>query len=296
MENQQNKRLIVIAGPTAVGKTAFAIKVAQHLETEIISCDSRQLYRELKIGVSRPSPRELSEVKHHFIGSHSIHQHYDAGSYARDVNTLLTKLFVKYDTVVMTGGTGLYIKAATEGLDKLPKQNAQLRQQLSMVYQAEGISAIQDIAKGAEVDPEIVDFQNPQRLMRAIEIASTALEEDTETTVIETLPYDTSYYYLDRDRTDLYNRINYRVEQMLEDGFEHEAKSLYAYRDLNALKTVGYKEFFEYFDEDIDRDEAILKMKQRTRNYAKRQLTWFRNQGNYQVISTKVDDFLKLIT
>jgi len=240
--------------------------------------------------------RELRAVKHHFIASHSIHQHYDAGTYAREVNTVLTRLFEKYDTVVMTGGTGLYIKAATEGLDKLPKQNPQLRQQLNLVYQAEGLEAIQAIAQGAEVDPLVVDFQNPQRLMRAIEIASTQADDTEEETLVAALEYETSYYYIDGDRTELYNRINYRVEQMLEEGFEQEAKSMYAHRDLNALKTVGYREFFEYFNGDIDRDEAILKMKQRTRNYAKRQLTWFRNQGNYKVISTNLDEFLPLLS
>ena len=170
-ENQQTKRLIVVAGPTAVGKTSFAIKLAKYFDTEILSCDSRQLFKEMKIGVARPTREELAEVKHHFIASHSIHSPYDAGMYAQEVDTILAKLFVRQNTVIMTGGTGLYIKAATEGLDALPQQNKQLREQLSFILKAEGIDAIQDIATGAKISKETVDYSNPQRLMRAIEIA-----------------------------------------------------------------------------------------------------------------------------
>lgn len=293
MANQPTKRLIVIAGPTAVGKTAFAIRVAQHFDTEIISCDSRQLYKELKIGVARPSREELATVPHHFIATHSIHHNYDAGTYARDVDAKLKELFAMHDTVIMAGGTGLYIKAATEGLDALPPQNEQLRQQLGFILNTEGLEALQDIADGAGVSKEKVDFANPQRLIRAIEIAQG--EADRADTQPAEKEYTTSYYYIDKDREQLYDRINKRVDVMLAEGFEKEAKKVYANKDLNALNTVGYKEFFKYFDGEWTRDHAITKMKQHTRNYAKRQLTWFRNQGNYIQISSSVPDFIKLI-
>lgn len=292
-ENQQIKRLIVVAGPTAVGKTSFAIKLAKYFDTEIISCDSRQLFKEMKIGVARPSREELAEVKHHFIASHSIHNHYDAGMYAQEVDVLLAKLFTRHNTVIMTGGTGLYIKAATEGLDALPPQNKQLRDQLNFILKAEGIEAIQDIAQGAEISKEAVDYSNPQRLMRAIEIAQSESQENPEKE--KRAEYTTAYYYLDRDRDALYDRINSRVDMMLRDGLEEEAKGLQEFQELNALRTVGYTEFFKYFNGEWTREHAIEKIKQHSRNYAKRQLTWFRNQGNYQKISPDFDAFIRLI-
>lgn len=291
--NQTNKHLIVIGGPTAVGKTAFAIKVAKHFDTEIISCDSRQLYKELKIGVARPSREELAMVPHHFIATHSIHHNYDAGSYARDVDTTLKELFAKYDTVVMTGGTGLYIKAATQGLDALPPPNEQLRQQLGFILNTEGIAALQDIGEGAGVSREKVDYANPQRLIRAIEIAQGKIEQEANEPLSKT--HNTSYFYLDKERDQLYERINKRVDSMLQDGFEDEARKVYANKELNALNTVGYKEFFKYFDGEWTREHAISKMKQHTRNYAKRQLTWFRNQGDYTKISGSLSSFLEKV-
>ncbi len=292
-ENQQINRLIVVAGPTAVGKTSFAIKLAKYFDTEIISCDSRQLFKEMKIGVARPSREELEEVKHHFIASHSIHNHYDAGMYAQEVDVLLAKLFTRHNTVIMTGGTGLYIKAAIEGLDALPPQNKQLRDQLSFILKAEGIEAIQDIAQGSEISKEDVDYSNPQRLMRAIEIAQSESQENPEKE--KRAEYTTSYYYMDRDRDALYDRINSRVDMMLRDGLEEEAKGLQEFQELNALRTVGYTEFFKYFNGEWTREHAIEKIKQHSRNYAKRQLTWFRNQGNYQKISPDFDAFIRLI-
>lgn len=286
------KHLIVIAGPTAVGKTRFAIEVAKHFNTEIISCDSRQLYNELNIGVARPTEQELSEVKHHLIATHSIHDHYDAGSYARDVDAKLAELFEEHDTVIMTGGTGLYIRAAIQGLTNLPAQNEQLRQQLSFILNAEGITALQDIAEGSGVSREKVDFDNPQRLMRAIEIAQ---GEAPEEQLGKQTDYDASYYFIDRNRNELYDRINVRVDEMLKEGFENEARSVYAYKGLNALNTVGYKDFFNYFDGEATREYAIQKMKQHTRNYAKRQLTWFRNQGHYEQITPDVELFIKIL-
>ena len=293
MDPQKTKKLIVLAGPTAVGKTNFAIEVAKYFKTEIISCDSRQIYKELNIGVARPSKQELSDVKHHFIASQSIHDPYDAGLYNQDVNSLLKELFKKHDIVIMTGGTGLYIKAATEGLDNLPPKNDQLRQQLNFILESEGIDALINIAKSMDIDGEKVNLSNPQRIIRAIEIKQGKPDDEKE--IPQNDFYDTSYYYLNRERQELYNRINKRVDQMLRDGFEAEAKSLLPNRNLNALNTVGYKEFFAFFDGELSKEIAIDKMKQHTRNYAKRQLTWFRNHGGYKEISTDVDLFLNIM-
>jgi len=290
--SQQNKRLIVIAGPTAVGKTELTIRLAQYFETEIISCDSRQLYKELKIGVARPSDKELKAAKHHFIAYHSIHDDYNAGKYARDVNELLKKLFTQHDVVIMTGGTGLYIKAATEGLDLLPTKNEKLREQLNYILETEGLAALQSVAKSMDLVDTEVDFDNPVRLMRAIEIKE---GESNPTEAVQVPKYETTYLYLDRDRDELYSRINKRVDTMLAMGLEDEARTVHDYKDLNALHTVGYKEMFSYFDGEWTYEHTVEKIKQHTRNYAKRQLTWFRNQGNYTVVKASFADVLAKI-
>jgi tRNA dimethylallyltransferase len=263
-ESQQNRpRLIVIAGPTAVGKTELAIRLAQYFETEILSCDSRQLYKELHIGVARPSSKELLAVKHHFVASHSIHDEYNAGIYARDVHSLLKKLFTKHNIVIMTGGTGLYIKAATEGFDILPTKNEQLREQLTHILDSEGIEALQSVANSLEILDSEVDFTNPMRLMRAIEIKEGG---ETEQTAKSEPFFDTTYLYLDRDRDELYDRINKRVDIMLAVGLEEEALSLLPYKDLNAMNTVGYQEMFKYFTKEWTYDHTVEKIKQHTRN------------------------------
>ncbi|PCJ67954.1 MAG: tRNA (adenosine(37)-N6)-dimethylallyltransferase MiaA [Bacteroidetes bacterium] len=290
MEPQNKGHLIVLAGPTAVGKTSLAIDLAKHFDTEIISCDSRQIYKELNIGVARPSNEELNQVKHHFIATNSIHQDYDAGVYAKEVNGVLEELFKQHKTVIMTGGTGLYIRAATQGLDALPPKDEKVREQLNQILEAEGIEALQTIATSFELKPSSVDFTNPHRLIRSIEIVQgEPLIPETNQVVLN---YDTTYFYVNRDRAELYDRINQRVDAMIQNGFEQEAKSVYPYRKLNALNTVGYKELFQYFDGEWTQSHAIDKMKQHTRNYAKRQLTWFRNQGSYTEISPNLDEIL----
>lgn len=290
--SQQSKRLIVIAGPTAVGKTELTIRLAQYFETEIISCDSRQLYTELKIGVARPSDKELKAAKHHFIASHSIHDEYNAGKYAREVNELLKKLFTQHDVVIMTGGTGLYIKAATEGLDLLPTKNEKLREQLNYILETEGLAALQSVAKSMDLVDTELDFDNPVRLMRAVEIKE---GESNPTEAVQVPKYETTYLYLDRDRDELYRRINKRVDTMLAMGLEDEARTVHDYKDLNALHTVGYKEMFSYFDGEWTYEHTVEKIKQHTRNYAKRQLTWFRNQGNYTMVKASFADVLAKI-
>ena len=290
--SQQNKRLIVIAGPTAVGKTELTIRLAQYFETEIISCDSRQLYTELKIGVARPSDKELKAAKHHFIASHSIQDEYNAGKYAREVNELLKKLFTQHDVVIMTGGTGLYIKAATEGLDLLPTKNEKLREQLNYILETEGLAALKSVAKSMDLVDTELDFDNPVRLMRAVEIKE---GESNPTEAVQVPKYETTYLYLDRDRDELYSRINKRVDTMLAMGLEDEARTVHDYKDLNALHTVGYKEMFSYFDGEWTYEHTVEKIKQHTRNYAKRQLTWFRNQGNYTMVKASFADVLAKI-
>jgi tRNA dimethylallyltransferase len=290
--SQQNKKLIVIAGPTAVGKTELTIRLAQYFETEIISCDSRQLYTELKIGVARPSDKELKAAKHHFIASHSIQDEYNAGKYAREVNELLKKLFTQHDVVIMTGGTGLYIKAATEGLDLLPTKNEKLREQLNYILETEGLAALKSVAKSMDLVDTELDFDNPVRLMRAIEIKE---GESNPTEAVQVPKYETTYLYLDRDRDELYSRINKRVDTMLAMGLEDEARTVHDYKDLNALHTVGYKEMFSYFDGEWTYEHTVEKIKQHTRNYAKRQLTWFRNQGNYTMVKASFADVLAKI-
>lgn len=290
--SQQNKKLIVIAGPTAVGKTELTIRLAQYFETEIISCDSRQLYTELKIGVARPSDKELKAAKHHFIASHSIQDEYNAGKYAREVNELLKKLFTQHDVVIMTGGTGLYIKAATEGLDLLPTKNEKLREQLNYILETEGLAALKSVAKSMDLVDTELDFDNPVRLMRAVEIKE---GESNPTEAVQVPKYETTYLYLDRDRDELYSRINKRVDTMLAMGLEDEARTVHDYKDLNALHTVGYKEMFSYFDGEWTYEHTVEKIKQHTRNYAKRQLTWFRNQGNYTMVKASFADVLAKI-
>ena len=288
MKETRNK-LIVIAGPTAVGKTSLAIELAQHFNTEIISCDSRQVFSELNIGVARPSSEELDQVKHHLIAHRSIHEEYNAGIFADEVNALLHQLFEHHPIVIMTGGTGLYIKAVLHGLDYMPKKNETLRQQLKLVLESQGLEGLHRIAQERGLDINTLENQNPQRVMRAIEIA---VGEPSQHTAVSPPEYDALCFYINRDRAELYDRINRRVDLMLEEGLEKEAESLLPHQELNALQTVGYKELFEYFNGNWTREKAIEKIKQHSRNYAKRQLTWFRNQ-NFQEVEPTLQDLLK---
>ena len=281
----KGKLLVVLAGPTAVGKTSLGIKLAKHFNSEIISADSRQLYKELNIGVARPSVSELEEVKHHFIASQSIIVDYNAGSYSVDANTLLKQLFIKHNIVFMVGGTGLYIQAATQGLNSLPSKDEKLRSKLSQLYQNSGIAGLQAKLKALDPKAQIKDWENPQRLIRAIEIISrtkVSLEKNMEE-IPQSRDYETLFLYLDMDRDLLYKRINHRVDVMIKSGLEAEARSLLKFRELNALQTVGYRELFDYFDNKISLEKAIELIKQHSRNYAKRQLTWFKNKSYLRI-------------
>lgn len=278
--------VILIAGPTASGKTSLSIEVAQHFQTEIISADSRQCYKEMRIGTAVPHPEELAAVPHHFIHSHSIHQPLTAGKYMEQARSIIKELFRKKDIVVVSGGTGLYIKALIHGIDKLPNIHQQTREKVKEIFAQEGIEALRQlIQKNDPVYLEKADIHNPARLMRAAEIIietgkaySSFLQQQTE----QQLPYRIISVVIDHERSVLYDRINKRVDLMIETGLEDEVRSLLPYKDLTTLHTVGYSELFEYFDNFMTLPEAISAIKQHSRNYAKRQLTWFRNQDSFE--------------
>jgi tRNA dimethylallyltransferase len=280
--SSKRKYLIVIAGPTASGKTSIAIQLAKHFNTEILSCDSRQLYREMSIGTAKPSAEELESVKHHFINSHSILEDYDAGKYEQDANELLGQLFNNKDVVVMAGGTGLFIKAALEGLDVLPTKSEEIREHWQKIYDAEGVKPLQDHLQ--TLDPEkfgTMDQYNPQRLIRAIEICeqSGKTHAQLQSSQKKNRPYSVIKIALSIPREKLYQRIDDRVDAMLDQGLLEEVKSLVAHSSQNALKTVGYNEIFDALSGNFTMDEAVDKIKQHSRNYAKRQITWFKKMN-----------------
>ncbi len=270
--------LVVLAGPTSIGKTEAAIRLAQALETEIISSDSRQFYREIAIGTAKPTAEEQSEVNHHFVNSLSIFDDYSAGDFERDVLSFLEDFFKQHRTAVMVGGSGLFIKAVTRGFDDLPSDKG-VREKLMQRFEQDGIGPLQKELKTR--DPEqfrTMDVCNPQRLVRALEVCIvagkpfSALRQDASSE----RPFNTLFVGLRAEREALYERINHRVDRMMAEGLEAEARRVYPHRSLNALNTVGYKELFAYFDGEMDRETAIEKIKQHTRNFAKRQLTWFK--------------------
>lgn len=275
--NTKSKYLISIVGPTAVGKTALAIKVAKHFHTEIISADSRQFFSEMNIGTAKPSSEELAQVKHHFIGNVSIKTLYSAGDFERDAINKLNELFLQNNIVAIAGGSGLYTKSVIEGLDALPKADEKLRTELQIIFDENGIEPLREILE--KLAPEKfykMDNRNTQRVMRAIEIFSQPKIEIEAKIVRNFIPIKIG---LNLDRTILYERINKRVDQMFADGLLDEAKYLYQYRNLNALQTVGYSELFDFFDGKHSLEKATELIKQHTRNFAKRQLTWFKKEN-----------------
>jgi tRNA dimethylallyltransferase len=272
------KKLIVLVGPTAVGKTAAAISIAEKLGTEIISADSRQLYKELNIGTAKPSQEELSRVRHHFIGNKSIYENYNAGKYSLEAFSLIEVLFKKHDWLVMVGGSGLYIKATLEGFDAMPMIPEGLRTNIIEEYRAKGLTWLQAEVEHADPDYfETMDQQNPQRLMRALEIfrASGSPLNSFRNKQKKELPFEVAKIGLNAPREVLYDRIDSRMDKMIEAGLFEEAKQFYPDRNNNALHTVGYSEIFGYFDGQYDYEEAVRLLKRNSRRYAKRQLTWF---------------------
>ncbi len=273
------KKLIVIAGPTAVGKTAAAIKLAQQLKTEIISADSRQFYREMSIGTAKPNADELRQVKHHFIDSHSITENFTVGDFEKQALQLLDELFKTNDHVIMVGGSGLFIQAVTQGFDDLPTVDPEIREKLNRELVEKGIEHLQCELK--EADPDYyhqVDLNNPQRLIRALEVfqATGKPFSSYRKAAVNVRPFESIKIALNLPREVLYDRINRRVDIMVEQGLAEEVRSFLPYRHLNALNTVGYSELFDYFDGKTDLGTAINLIKQNTRRFAKRQLTWFR--------------------
>jgi len=276
--NSISKKLILIAGPTAAGKTAAAITVAEKLKTEIISADSRQVFKELNIGTAKPSHAELKKIPHHFIGNKSIHENYDAGQYGRDATALIYQLFKKYDWLVMVGGSGLYIKSALEGFDEMPEVPAGLREKIIEEYQAKGLKWLQQ--EVANLDPDyfsMVDKQNPQRLMRALELLRSSDKSLNSLRINKKTdhPFEVIKIGLNIPREKLYQRINSRMDKMIEAGLFDEAKQFYPFKNSDALQTVGYREIFDHFDGLYDYEEAVRLLKRNSRRYAKRQLTWF---------------------
>lgn len=277
--NPQQKTVIIVLGPTASGKTAAAIDLATRYKTEIISADSRQCFRELNIGVARPSLEELKTVPHHFIATHSIHEEVTAASFEQYALTKATELFIKHDVVVMAGGTGLYIKAFCEGLDTIPAIPAAIRDIITRTYEERGLTWLQEQVK--EKDPvfyEKGEIQNPQRMMRALEVV-----EYTGQSILSFRKnkktergFAIVKVGIDLPKEELHRRIHYRTDQMMEHGLLQEVQSLKAYQHLNALQTVGYKELFDFLDNKITLEKAVEAIKTNTRQYAKRQRTWFR--------------------
>jgi tRNA dimethylallyltransferase len=274
-----SKTLIVIAGPTASGKTAAAIALANHYQTVVVSADSRQFYREMSVGTAKPNQEELAAAKHYFIDSHSVNQPFSVGDFERECLQLLDELFKVHNVVILAGGSGLYIKAVTEGFDNLPAANVEIRNKLNLELTESGIASLQERLKDA--DPEYyseVDINNPQRVIRALEVFESTGKpiSSYRTATFNKRPFNIIKIALDMQREKLYNRINQRVNIMVQQGLVDEVQSLIPYRHLNALNTVGYSEIFNYFDGKTDLPTAIELIKQNTRRFAKRQLTWFR--------------------
>lgn len=294
-----SKHLIVIGGATAAGKTAFAIRAAQFFQTEIISSDSRQFYREMNIGTAKPTEEELEAAPHHFISHLSIHQPYSVGDFERDALACLDQIFKTHDTAIMTGGSGLYIKAVCEGLNVFPEVPETIRNEVQHLYERNGITALQDELKQADPDYFTeVDVNNPARLLRAVAVCRAAGRpfSSFRNQPLDPRRFQPVYVQLDWPRNVLYERIDQRVLQMMEMGLENEARHLYPYRHLQALQTVGYQELFDYFDSKTNLEEAVQLIRQHSRNYAKRQLTWFRRDGFWQVFHPdQWQDFLNFV-
>lgn len=277
--------LLVVAGPTSVGKTALCVRLAQHFGTEVVSADARQFFREMHIGTAKPTPEEMQGVPHHFVDSHSITEDYSAGRYEADCLQLLHELFQRHEVVILTGGSGLYLQAVTDGLDELPPADAAIREQLQRELAERGLPALlEELARLDPVCYQRIDRQNHVRVLRALEVCRSSGRPFSSfhgASQKPERPWRSVKVALTRDRDELYQRIDLRVDQMLAAGLLDEVKSLLPYRHAQALQTVGYQEIFGYLDGDYDWDEAVRLLKRNTRRYAKRQLTWLRRDDEY---------------
>ena len=293
--------LICVVGPTAIGKSSLAIKLAKAFSTEIISADSRQFYKEMSIGTAVPSQNELAEVPHHFIQNISIFDAYSVGDFERDALSLLEILFNKYNFVIMVGGSGLYVDAVVKGLDTFPEVPSEIREKLNSELDKKGIEFLQNELKTVDAPYyEKVDIHNPHRLVRALEIYRATGKPYSSFLKKEAIErdFETLFIGLTAERETIYTRINLRVDQMIEAGLLEEAKELLQYKEKNALQTVGYRELFEYFDENISKEEAISEIKKNTRRFAKRQNTWFKKNEaihwfDYNIDTLTIINFLK---
>lgn len=298
-----SKKLYSIVGATGIGKTKLAIKVAKSLGTEIISCDARQFFREIPIGTAAPDKEELAQVQHHFIGNLSVENEYSIGQYELDALEKLSELYQKYDSVVLVGGSGMYEKALTEGLNNLPEANEENQKKLQEIWDKEGIEALQNLLRQADEDYyNIVDKENPRRLLRALDIIWQTGKTYTENIAqpLQQRDFEVIRIGISTDRNIIYDRINRRVNKMLEMGLLEEAKNMLPYRYKTALQTVGYTELFKYFDGEWDLDFAVEEIKKNSRRYAKRQLTWLKKLNNihwinYDYTEQDLENLLKKI-
>lgn len=276
--------LVVLTGPTGIGKTDLSIRLAKALNTVIVSADSRQIYREIKIGTAAPSPEQLAAVPHHLIGSHSIHDYYNAYEYEQDALKLLAGIFEEKETALLVGGSMMYIDALCNGIDDLPTISQEVRTQVMELYHTQGLEFLQ--GELLRLDPVFyseIDLKNPKRVIHAVEVCymTGGPYSALRTQTVRERPFNILRIALDMDRDQLYQRINLRVDQMMAEGLEEEARTFYPLRHLNALNTVGYKELFSYFDGELTLSEAVDLIKRNSRRYAKRQLTWFRRDKSY---------------
>lgn len=291
--------LIVILGPTGIGKTNLSIEIAKALKTEIVSCDSRQMYRELKIGTAVPEPIQLASVQHHFIGNLTIHDYYNASHFEKEALLVLNQIFQHSAYAVLTGGSGLYLDALVKGIDDLPTIDSNLRQNLIAHLQSEGLESLQNELQ--KIDPDyykLVDLKNSKRVLKALEVYYMTGKPYSifRTEQVKPRPFKIFQIGLKMDRAELYQRIDQRVDQMIQAGLVEEARKFYPYRQLNALNTVGYKELFEHFDGAYDLDEAIRLIKRNSRHYAKRQITyWNRDKSIHWFHPNQTTDILEFI-
>ncbi len=278
-ENNTIKHLIVIAGPTASGKTGLSVSLAKYFNCSVVSADSRQFYKEMRIGTAKPSAEEMQNIPHFFVDTHSIRAPLSAGQFAGEAQEVISELFTQSDFVVLVGGSGLFIKALIEGIDDLPGDE-EVRQKWNDLFRTKGIEVIQQ--ELARKDPEyakIVDQSNPVRLIRALEIIELTGQKYSvlRRGKKKVNTFQTHYFIVNHEREKLYRHINQRVDCMIQQGLEEEARDLFRHRDNQALNTVGYKELFDFFSGETSKEEAIAQIKQNTRRYAKRQITWFKS-------------------
>lgn len=292
------KKLIVISGATASGKTDLAIEIAKYFNTEILSADSRQCYKEMNIGVAKPSESQLKEITHYFINSHSVYDEVNASVYENYGLQILEKIFQKNEIAVCVGGTGLYIKALCEGIDPMPPIDKDIEQNISHLYKVNGLAWLQqEIQKIDTLFAESAEMQNPHRLLRALifKLSTNQSILDFRKKEVKNRYFDIKYFAIDIEKNILYDRINKRVDSMIQEGLIEEVKKLLQHKHLKALNTVGYSELLSFLNNECDIDFAIEKIKQHTRNYAKRQITWCKNQQQYKWIKPKYENIIQAL-